>query len=196
MQREPRRDSVSSCLRVSRLQPESDTERRILADPRWQAGTDWGSARPGHPEGKVIAHIEQVLANIDEANHDPDTRSRLRFIALLHDTFKREVDSSRPRSGDNHHATIARRFAERYTKDPDLLDVIELHDEAYNSWAIGTRSDDWVKARMRAYRLLDRLGARLPLYLDFYRADNAAGDKLPEPLEWFDRVAQERKRTT
>jgi hypothetical protein len=32
-------------------------------------------------------------------------------------------------TGENHHAMIARRFAERYVDDPKLLDVIELHDE-------------------------------------------------------------------
>jgi hypothetical protein len=179
---------------VTALLPENDVERKMLEDPRWQDGAAWGSVRPGHPEGTVLAHIEEVLANIDLQDHEPRSRSRLRFIALVHDTFKREVDPQRPRSGDNHHALIARRFAERYTDDPDLLDVIELHDEAYNAWASGHRSQDWAKAGTRAERLLDRLGARLPLYLDFYRADNAAGDKSPEPLDWFHKLALDHQR--
>lgn len=179
---------------MTALQPENEVERRMLEDPRWQDRAAWGSVRPGHPEGTVRAHIEEVLANIDLKDHEPGARSRLRFIALVHDTFKGEVDPERPRSGDNHHALIARRYAERYTDDPDLLDVIELHDEAYNAWASGQRAQDWAKARARGERLLTRLGARLSLYLDFYRADNAAGDKSPEPLDWFNKLALDHQR--
>jgi hypothetical protein len=37
---------------------ETETERRITADPEWQAGVRWGKPRPGHPEGTVRAHIK------------------------------------------------------------------------------------------------------------------------------------------
>ena len=33
-------------------------------------------------------------------------------------------------SPDLPHATLARRFAEGYVDDPEILDVVELHDEA------------------------------------------------------------------
>jgi hypothetical protein len=83
---------------------------------------------------------------------------------------------------------LARRFAEGYLDDPDLLDVIELHDEAYNSWAKGIRSGDWATAEDRARALRRRLGTRLPFYLRFYRADNHTGSKSQEPLEWFEQL--------
>lgn len=168
--------------------PETDLERKIVADPRWKAGITWGEPRSGHPEGQVGLHLAEVLQNIDALGLEPNLRRKLRLVALVHDTFKNEVDYSRPKTGPNHHATIARRFAGRYTDDEDVLEIVELHDEAYNSWALGSRRGDWSQAEARAQRLIDRLGARRDLYLAFYRADNAAGDKQAEPLLWFEKV--------
>src|SRR5262245_41915401 len=107
------------------VSPETDVERRILADPDWIDGAAWGDPRPGHPEGSVTAHIEEVLANVDRVALDDADRERLRFVALIHDTFKHRVDRDRPREGENHHAVIARRFGERYSADRELLEVIE-----------------------------------------------------------------------
>lgn len=170
------------------IAPETEVEHRIVSDPEWQAGAAWGSPRPGHPEGSVSAHIEEVLVNVDGVALDEMDRERLRFVALIHDTFKHRVDRERPRQGENHHATIARRFAEQYTDDGELLEVIELHDEAFNAWAKGDRSDAWEPAEARARRLLDRLGPSTAFYVRFYRADNETGSKDQAPLEWFERL--------
>ena len=168
--------------------PETELERRIVSDPDWQEGAAWGDPRPGHPEGAVSAHIEEVLRNIDAIAVDHDDRERLRLVAIVHDTFKHRVEHGRPRTGEDHHAMIARRFAERYIDDSDLLDVIELHDEAYNAWVKGERGRDWPAAAARARRLIDRLGPSLGLYVRFFRADNATGSKNRMPLQWFERV--------
>jgi hypothetical protein len=175
--------------------PEGPLERAIMADPRWIAGAAWGWPRPGHPEGQVGAHIVEVLAILEKQRLDDDDKQKLRLIALLHDSFKAEVDRTRPRSGENHHGLIARRFAERYVNDPDVLEIVELHDEAYNSWVVGNRRGKWVDAEARAFRLVERLGPRLSLYLAFYRADNAAGDKRSEPLLWFEDLVAHRRGT-
>lgn len=133
-------------------------------------------------------HIAEVLRNVDRLGASAQERADLRLIALVHDTLKFRVDDSRPRTGENHHAVRARRFAERYIEDTGLLEVVELHDEAYNTWRAGARGGDWPKAEARARRLIERLGPRLDLYLRFYRADNATGSKDPEPREWFERL--------
>jgi hypothetical protein len=137
----------------------------------------------------VSAHIADVLGNIDEADPAPEVRKKLRLIALVHDTFKYKVRDDRPNVGTNHHAWLARRWAERYVDDRDVLDVIELHDEAYNSWSMGAHKGKWEKAEGRVRNLLERLGPRLPLYLQFFRADNRTDSKRQEPLEWFERLA-------
>jgi hypothetical protein len=101
---------------------ESDLEKAICDDPEWQEGASWGEVRPGHPEGAVIEHIAAVLANLEKQSLDRQGRAKLRLVALLHDTFKFQVDRTRPRVGMNHHAILARRFAERYVTDEDVLE--------------------------------------------------------------------------
>jgi len=83
---------------------------------------------------------------------------------------------------------IARRFAERYTDDPEVLDVIELHDEGFNAWVKGECGGNWDAAEARVHRLLRRLGGSVSFYVRFYRADNQTAAKSQEPLEWFERI--------
>ena len=166
---------------------ESDLEHRIAADLRWQEGCRWGRPRHDHPEGTVGAHIAAVLRNIDHFYGDSPLRDQLRLIALIHDTFKFQVETDCPRSGENHHAMRARRFAERYIADESVLDVIERHDEAFNAWQKGNRDGNWDRARERAEAIVDRLGANLTLYLAFYHCDNTTEGKAPECLQWFRR---------
>ena len=174
---------------------ETALEARICADPEWREGITWGKPRPGHSEGQVRYHIAEVLANVDRHATTSEERRALRLIALIHDTFKYRVDTSRPRTGQNHHATLARRFAERYVDDPAILEVIELHDEAYNSWRRGAQNGRWDRAEARAARLVTRLvtrlGALLPLYIRFFRADNQTGSKDRASLLWFEQLLRE-----
>lgn len=169
--------------------PETELETRIVGDPEWREGATWGEPRPSHPEGEVSFHIEEVLRNVDDEAVDATDRERLRLVALTHDTFKHRVDRDQPLTGENHHAMIARRFAERFVDDPALLDVIELHDEAFNSWVKGERGGKWDAAEARAMRLLDRLGDSRDFYIRFYRADNRTGSKDQAPLEWFENLS-------
>lgn len=170
------------------IRPETELEQRIIADPEFEDGAMYGEPRPGHPEGKVVFHIAEVLLNVDKysANYPLIIRDNMRLIALIHDTFKHKVDRKQSASGENHHAMIARRFAERYIYDTDVLDVIELHDEAYNAWCNGNRDNKWEKAEKRYERLIGRLGSNLMLYRLFYRCDNETGDKDQTNYNWFD----------
>jgi hypothetical protein len=162
---------------------ESDVERRIMADARWRRGALWGVPRPGHPEGQVINHVRDVLANVDRFAPDDDggvRRAQLRLIALLHDICKCDA-----RLGGPHHGKLARRVAEDHVDDPDVLDVIELHDEAYACWRLLDRGRV-LAAHARADALLDRIGHCLELYLAFYRCDTLTEGKHRGPLEWFE----------
>ncbi len=164
---------------------ENELEGRIAADSQWQEGVQWGKPRHGHPEGTVKAHIATVLNNVDRFYAESPERHDLRLIALVHDTFKHQVDADRSRTGENHHAMRARRFAEQYIKDEPVLEVIELHDEAYNAWQKGNRDGKWDRARERAAVLIERLGDTLSLYVAFYHCDNTTEGKQPDCLEWF-----------
>lgn len=169
------------------VKPESELEKRIISDPEFIEGAGYGKPRPGHPEGQVAYHIREVLDNVDKFS-TPENRSHLRIIALIHDTFKNKVDNTKPKSGMNHHAMIARRFAEKFIQIPEyVLDIIELHDEAYNAWQQGGRKGDWYKAEKRASDLLGKLQTdeRIALYMAFYKCDNLTGDKKQDNFEWF-----------
>jgi len=169
------------------LKPETELEKRIISDPLFIEGAGYGRPRPGHPEGQVVYHIREVLDNVDKYS-TPNNRADLRLIALIHDTFKNKVDNTKPKSGMNHHAMIARKFAEKFVQIPEyVLDIIELHDEAYNSWQQGGRKGDWYRAEKRAQELLGKLQTdeRTKLYIDFYRCDNQTGDKEQDNFDWF-----------
>jgi HD domain len=165
---------------------ETALEEKICADNEWQQGVSWGEPRPGHSEGQVMYHIAEMLENVDRLARGDEERRALRLIALIHDTFKYRVDFSKPRVGNNHHAVIARKFAERYIEDPAILEIIELHDEAFNSWRLGAFRGRWDEAEARASRLVAWLGSFLLLYVQFYGADNQTNSKEQDSLAWFE----------
>jgi hypothetical protein len=157
--------------------PENPLERELPADPRLQAGLDWGAPRFGHPEGRVGEHVAAMLAAIPD--HDP-LRSDLRFLAITHDSLKGEVRPLEPWSRDNDHAMRSRRFAERYTSDERLLSTLELHDEPYWIW----RTADAPEEALRP--LIDRLSDP-ELFARFVELDAANEGKDLTFLWWFRR---------
>jgi len=169
------------------IKPENGIEEAIIATDEFIIGANWGKVRSGHPEAQVIYHIKEVLENIDKWYGDDEDREDLRLIALVHDTFKHKVDQTKPKSGDNHHGTIARIFTQKFITDHQLLQIIEKHDEAYNSWSVGGRRGNWYKAEERANKLIQGLVLEgcLDLYVKFYRCDNATGNKEQKNFDWF-----------
>jgi hypothetical protein len=159
------------------ITPETQLERELLADPRLRAGLDWGAPRAGHPEGPVADHVAAILAAI--ATDDP-LPSNLRFLALVHDSFKAEVRPHERWSPDNDHAKLARRFAERYTSDERLLAALALHDEPYWIW----RNADAPEQALQP--LLERLPDP-ELFARFIELDAANEGKDLTFLWWFRR---------
>ena len=162
--------------------PENDLEERVSDDPVIAEGLAWGKPRKGHPEGSIGAHVADLLATIERWNEPEPRRSQLRFVALVHDALKSRVRNWLPRSGENHHAMRARRFAEGYTDDERLLSTIELHDRPYAIWRKMKRTG---RADEQA---LDDLIARLEdpdLFMRFVELDGSTEGKHPEPIDWF-----------
>jgi hypothetical protein len=162
---------------VAAITPETQLEQQLLDDPRLRAGLDWGAPRSGHPEGRVADHVAVMLAAISP---DDPRRDDLRFLALVHDSFKAEVHPHEPWSPDNDHAMLGRRFAERYTSDERLLTTLELHDEPYWIW----RHADAPEQALR--RLLERLPDP-ELFARFVELDAANEGKDLTFLWWFRR---------
>lgn len=172
------------------IKPENGIEIAITANEEFIVGCNHGKPRSGHPEGKVIYHIKEVLENIDKFYGDDEDRNDLRFIAIIHDSFKYKVDHKKPKKLDNHHAVIARTFAQMFTIDHKVLTIIELHDEAYNAWQIGGRHGEWYGAHKRAKELIKTLinVGGLDLFTKFYHCDNATGDKEQKNYNWFIKI--------
>ena len=169
------------------VNPKNGIETAIVNDVDFIAGAMYGKPRSGHPEGQVIYHIKEVLANIDKFYKDDIDYDDLRLIAIVHDTFKNKVNQNLPKSGENHHGAIAKKFAEKFCKNTNVLQVILLHDDAYNAWSAGGRHGDWHKAKRRADKLISDLKAlgSYELYVKFYQCDNLTGDKSQDNYDWF-----------
>jgi hypothetical protein len=162
--------------------PENEREAAIAADPELLAGLAWGKPREAHPEGPVGIHVSELLAKIDEDGESGERRELLRFVALVHDSFKYRVRNWLPRHGRNHHASRARRFAEGYTDDERLLAAIEFHDRPYHLWK-GMKK----RGELDAAAFEDML-ERVPdhdLFQRFTEVDGASEAKDPEPIRWL-----------
>jgi hypothetical protein len=169
---------------------ETALERRFAADPEWREGVEWGQPRRGHPEGAVKNHVADVLANVEREATSPEDRRRLRLAALVHDTFKyRAAEGSARVGSEGHHGSHAARFLERFVDDDELVEVVRWHDEAFAAWLGLVKRGDRRDAERRARALVRRLGPALPLYLRFFRADNATEGKSPDAVTWFASVA-------
>ena len=162
--------------------PETELERRLAQDPQLLKGLAWGRPRKGHPEGTVGRHVADLLRTIDEWGETGARRADLRFLALVHDSLKSEVDNWRRRVGENHHAMRARRFAERYTNDERLLAAIELHDRPYHIWKRSQRTGNPQEAAVA--EMLGRIPDR-ELFLQFVELDASTEGKNPAPLDWL-----------
>ena len=170
------------------LVPETELERRIIGVPMFVEGLMWGEPRYGHPEGKVLYHIPEVMQNIENVNIPIDalTRQRLRLITLTHDTFKHKEDKNVPRDWSQHHGVLARRFMENHTKDKAILETLELHDEAYYCWRLEVLDNNPRQAQVRLDALLRRVEDFLQLYYIFFKCDTRTGDKTQAPVKWFE----------
>ena len=173
---------ASPSAAVPGFTPETDRERALIADPELLEGLAWGKPRRGHPEGTVGAHVADLLATIDRWGETGPRREELRFLALVHDSLKFRVHNWLPKTGENHHAMRARRFAERYTADERLLATIEHHDRPYAIWKKLRRT-----GRLDEDRLEGMLAAipDLNLFVRFLDLDGSTEGKNPEPLEWL-----------
>jgi HD domain-containing protein len=167
---------------VPGFEPETELERALARDPALLEGWAWGKPREGHPEGEVGEHVGHLLDTIDEWGVPEPPRSELRFIALVHDSLKYRVQDWRPKTGENHHAMRARRFAESYTGDERILATIELHDRPYAIWRRMRRKGESQDERVR--EMLARVPDR-ELFLRFVELDGSTEGKRPEPVEWL-----------
>jgi len=94
-----------------------------------------------------------VLANVEREATSPEERTRLLLAALVHDAFKdRAPEGSALVGSEGHHGSHAARFLERFVDDPELVEVVRWHDEAFAAWIglVRRRNRARAEARVRA----------------------------------------------
>jgi hypothetical protein len=156
----------------------------IFADPRYQKNLDWGKARRGHPEGTVrmhIAEIEQNLETLRPRLSDADYW-RLKLVIHTHDSFKAESERGVAITDPKSHASLARHFLAEFCDDPDLLAIVQYHDEPYALWRQFEAKGEYNQDRL--VTLLENI-ADWNLFLAFNIIDGCTKGKGREPLRWF-----------
>ena len=164
------------------FEPENELEDRVTTDAELLDGLAWGEPRTGHPEGSVAAHVDDLLETLDTWDEPYERRRSLRFISLVHDAFKDDVIERLPKMGRNHHADRARRFAERYTSDVDVLGTIQHHDRPYALWRKLRRKGQLDERGFE--KMLDEL-TDLDLFVRFVELDGSTEGKTRAPIDWL-----------
>ncbi len=175
---------------IAILKPETELERQFIADPDFQIGLMYGKPRYGHPEGEVLYHIPEVLANVDKLDISTEMRRQLRIITFVHDTFKNIEDKGTPRDWSKHHGVYARKFLEKFIQDEVLLTITEVHDEAYYCWRLHALYGQPEKSKERLQYLFDRIKDNRQLYYLFFKCDTQTGDKIQKPVKWFEETVE------
>jgi hypothetical protein len=160
----------------------------IQSDSRYQKNLDWGELRPGHPEGTVRAHIEEIEGNLKTLRPllSETEYWKLKLMMHTHDTFKGEAEPGVP-IDPRSHASIAREFQAGYCPDPDLLAMVQYHDEPFALWrqfeAKGKYNQDRLSALTNNIKDWD-------VFLAFNIIDGCTEGKGREPLHWFFKEVQ------
>ena len=156
----------------------------IQAAPRYHRNVDWGTPRPGHPEGSVRAHIAELERNLDQLT--PRLRAeeleKLRLLIHTHDTFKAESTESAPILAPTSHASLARAFLAEFVDDSDLLAMVQFHDEPFALWRQHRSKGRFSPERMAALREAIQ---DWDLFNAFLIIDGCTEGKSRDPLRWW-----------
>ena len=168
----------------------------ILQDPRYQDNLDWGQARRGHPEGTVRAHLAELERNLKTLRRrfDEDAHWKLMLLIHTHDSFKAEAKQGAPITHPRSHASLAARFLTEFCDEPDLIAMVQFHDEPYALW----RQTDGGTSPCNPARFTALLGAIQDwnLFLAFNLIDGCTAGKERDPLIWFFREISGKVRST
>jgi hypothetical protein len=156
----------------------------VTMDPRYLANLDWGEPRSGHPEGTVRAHIAEIETNLDRLRPKLTGEQywKLKLLIHTHDTFKAEAQSGVAITDPTSHASLARAFLATYCDDPDLLAMVQYHDEPFALYrqfeSKGKYNHDRFDALLKAIRDWN-------LFLAFNIIDGCTAGKSRKQLYWL-----------
>jgi hypothetical protein len=158
--------------------------KNLVQDSRYQANLDWGKPRPGHPEGTIRAHIAELEENLEQLSPKLCDQQywQLKILIHTHDTFKANAEPNVPISHPHSHSSLARAFLSEYCEDPELLAIVQCHDEPY---ALYIQFEIKHKPNQERFERLLHAIQDWDLFLAFNIIDNSTAGKSPKPLHWF-----------
>jgi hypothetical protein len=167
--------------------PDPDYEKilqSIQADERYQRNLDWGRPRRGHPEGTVRGHIRELERNLDSLRSRISELDygKLQLLIHTHDTFKADATQGVPIGDPRSHASLGRKFLSEFCNDPDLLAMVQYHDEPYALWK---QFESRAQCDPNRFEKLLAAIADWELFLTFLIIDGCTEGKSREPLIWF-----------
>lgn len=170
--------------------------QQIITDARYLKNIEYGTPRPGHPEGKVKHHIAEMEENLEALRPrgiSEEQYWKLKFLIHVHDTFKAEAVPNSPILRPNSHASLARKFSSEFTDDRDLLNMIQYHDVNFALWKqlSSTGSYDTTRFSMLLETIID-----WDLFLIFLVIDGTTQGKDPAKTIWFIGEVKKHKETT
>jgi hypothetical protein len=170
--------------RVRNMTDYKEIFETIRGDPRYQRNMNWGKPRPGHPEGTVRAHIQELEDNLECLRHKLSETDywRLKVLIHAHDTFKSEAQPGVSIEAPNSHASLARAFLAEFCDDADLLAMLQYHDEPFALWRQFASKGKVNHERLS--RLLTTI-RDWNLFLAFSIVDGCSDGKEREPLRWL-----------
>jgi hypothetical protein len=157
---------------------------KVINDPRYQRYIEFGEPRSGHPEGKVKHHIRMLEENLERFRDRVSEADywKLKFMIHVHDTLKAVAEHDSPEFSPGHHAVLARKFAEEFTDDPEVLNTIYYHDENFYLWRQFHETGNYDRTRLE--RLLSEI-SDIDHFLVFVLIDGCVPGKDFSKLEWF-----------
>jgi hypothetical protein len=167
---------------------------KITTDPRYLENVEYGEPRSGHPEGKVKYHLAELEANLEalKPRLTDEEYWKLKFLIHVHDTFKAQAEQDVPILHPRSHASLARAFAAEFSADPDLLNMVQFHDENYALWKQFASQGKYDGQRFE--KLLHTI-RDWDLFLAFLIIDGTTAGKDPAKLAWFIREVTKHRPT-
>ncbi len=158
--------------------------KSIQQDERYLSNLDWGTPRPGHPEGTIRKHIEELERNLGRLGYKltHDEQDRLRLVIHTHDTFKPEAGRGVRIADPLSHASLACQFLEEFCDDDEVLMTVQWHDEPYALWRKWGRNETVADERLQS--LVSRI-SDWNFFLAFQLIDGCTHGKTRVPLLWF-----------
>jgi hypothetical protein len=156
----------------------------ICSDLRYRDNVEWGEPRAGHPEGSIKAHIAQLECNLAALRSKLSDLDfwKLRLLIHSHDTFKPDAERDVPIVHPRSHASLARAFLAEFVGDPDLLAMVQYHDEPFALYQQCRSKGGYNQERFKA--LLSNIHD-WNVFLAFQIIDGCTDGKSKEPLKWF-----------